>query len=73
MANYKKLIAWQKAHRLAVLTYKATKEFPKEETFGITLQLRRAALSIPTNIVEGYNRKSKKEFVRFIDISHLVH
>ncbi|HHN64917.1 MAG TPA: four helix bundle protein [Nitrospirae bacterium] len=69
MANYKKLIAWQKAHRLAVLTYKATKEFPKEETFGITLQLRRAALSIPTNIVEGYNRKSKKEFVRFIDIS----
>ena len=69
MANYKNLIIWQKSDRLALLIYKLTKDFPKSETFGITSQIRRAALSIPTNIVEGYNRKSKKELGRFIDIS----
>jgi len=69
MANYKNLIAWQKANLLAVSVYKITANFPRTEFFGITSQLRRASLSVPMNIVEGYARKSKKEFVRFLDIS----
>jgi len=69
MSNYKKLVVWQKADELAFKVYFLTNSFPKHELFGITSQLRRAALSIPTNIVEGYNRKSKKELQRFIDIA----
>ncbi len=69
MANYKNLIAWQKAHALALAVYRATEPFPARERFGLTQQLRRAALSIPTNIVEGANRKSKKEFRHFLDIA----
>lgn len=69
MANFKSLIVWQKADELAYQIYKLTESFPKNETFGLTSQLRRAALSIPTNIAEGNNRKSKKELSRFIDIA----
>jgi len=69
MSNYKNLIIWQKSDELALQVYKLTDKFPKHELFGITSQLRRAVLSIPTNIVEGYNRKSKKELHRFIDIA----
>lgn len=69
MANYRNLIVWQKAHKLALLIYEITAKFPLDEKITLTSQIRRAALSIPTNIVEGYNRKSKKEFVHFIDIS----
>ena len=69
MANYKNLIVWQKAHELALLIYRLTEKFPRHEQFVLTAQLRRAALSVPTNIVEGYNRKSKKEFAHFIDIA----
>ena len=52
--GYKKLKVWQKAYELAYSVYLATKDFPKEETYDITSQLRRAALSVPANIVEGY-------------------
>lgn len=69
MANYKNLVVWQKSDELALRVYELTNNFPKQELFGLTSQLRRAALSIPTNIVEGYNRKSKKEMHRFIDIA----
>jgi four helix bundle protein len=69
MANYKNLIIWQKSDKLALLIYSLTRDFPNDEQFGITSQIRRAALSVPTNIVEGYNRKSRKELGRFIDIS----
>jgi four helix bundle protein len=69
MSNYKNLIVWQKADELALKVYRLSERFPKHELFGITSQLRRAALSIPTNIVEGYNRKSKRELHRFIDIA----
>jgi four helix bundle protein len=69
VSNYKNLIVWQKSDELALQVYKLTDKFPKHELFGITSQLRRAALSVPTNIVEGYNRKSKKELHRFIDIA----
>ena len=69
MANYKNLIAWQKSHEMALSVYKISENFPKKEMFGLTSQIRRACLSVPTNIVEGYNRKSKKEFAHFIDIA----
>lgn len=67
--GYKKLIAWQKADRFALLVYRYTSRFPREEVFGITSQLRRAALSVPTNIVEGHARNNKKEFHRFLAIA----
>lgn len=67
--GYKKLIVWQKADELAYQIYIATKGFPKEETYGIISQLRRAALSVPTNIVEGYGRQGKKELKHFVNIA----
>ena len=69
MSNYKNLLIWEKSDVLALQVYKLTENFPKQVLFGITSQLRRAVLSVPTNIVEGYNRKSKKELHRFIDIA----
>jgi four helix bundle protein len=69
MSKYKNLIVWQKANDLAIKVYRLTETFPKKETFGITSQLRRASLSVPTNIVEGYGRRSKKELSHFIDIA----
>lgn len=69
MANYKNLIVWQRSRDLALEIYSLTNDFPKKELFGITSQLRRAAVSVPTNIVEGYNRHSKKDLARFIDIA----
>ncbi|HLF17509.1 MAG TPA: four helix bundle protein [Candidatus Omnitrophota bacterium] len=68
-ATYKRLLAWQKADELAKLVYLETKKFPGEELYGIVSQLRRAALSVPTNIVEGSGRNSKKELKRFLSIS----
>lgn len=67
--GYKKLLTWQKADQLVFQTYKATHTFPKEELYGLTSQIRRASLSIATNVVEGYSRNSKGEFRRFISIS----
>ena len=69
MQNYKKLIVWKKADELAFRIYKLTEKFPKSEIFGLISQLRRAALSVPTNIVEGYARGGKKEFFHFLNIS----
>lgn len=67
--TYKDLIVWQKADSFAFQVYKKTTSFPKEELFGITSQIRRAVLSVPTNIVEGYTRKGDKELLRFLNIS----
>jgi len=67
--GYKKLMAWQKADELAFEVYLATKKFPKDEIYGITFQLRRAVISIPTNIVEGAGRQNKNEFKQFINIA----
>lgn len=61
-----KLIVWQKAHQLVLKIYNITKEFPKDELFGLTSQVRRAAVSIPSNIVEGKARGSNKEYKRFL-------
>ncbi len=69
LIGYKRLIAWQKADELAKLTYRLSLKFPKEELFGLTSQLRRAVLSVPLNIVEGYGRNSKNEFKRFLSIA----
>ena len=67
--RWAKLEVWKLADDLAFGIYKITKKFPKEEIYGITSQIRRAALSIPTNIVEGYSRKGDKELARFVNIS----
>jgi len=68
-AGYKKLLVWQKADELAHKVYLATKEFPKEENYGLISQLRRAALSIPTNLVEGAGRQGKRELKQFTNIA----
>ncbi|MBZ0183208.1 MAG: four helix bundle protein [Melioribacteraceae bacterium] len=67
--TFKDLIVWQKGHQLTLEIYKVTMKFPSEEKFGLTSQLRRAAYSIPSNIVEGHSRKSKKEFLQFLNIA----
>ena len=69
MAQDHSLIVFQKADQLAFHIYKITASFPRSELFGLTSQIRRSALSIPTNIVEGYGRKSKKELKQFINIA----
>jgi four helix bundle protein len=69
MNNYKKLNVWQNSHSLTLKIYEATKSFPKEELFGLTSQMRRAAVSIPSNLAEGTSRRSAKEFSRFIEIA----
>jgi four helix bundle protein len=64
--SYKDLVAWQKAMDLVTVTYRATAGFPKDELFGLTSQLRRAAVSIPSNIAEGQGRLSEREFRHFL-------
>ncbi|MBL8013281.1 MAG: four helix bundle protein [Candidatus Omnitrophica bacterium] len=68
-AGYKQLIVWQKADQLAKQIYISTRNFPKEELYGLTSQLRRAGLSVPVNIVEGYARRSTKELQQFLNIA----
>ena len=65
IVNFTDLNAWQSAHKLYLSVYEATKAFPKEELFGITSQLRRAALSISSNIAEGFGRNSKPDRTHF--------
>jgi len=67
MRDHTTLQAFQEADELAVLIYRATKPFPREEQFGLTAQMRRAAVSVPSNIVEGCARQSQADFVRFLD------
>ena len=64
--SYRDLIAWQKAIELVAAIYRVTRTFPKEEVYGLTSQLRRAAVSVPSNIAEGQGRKSKAEFRHFL-------
>ena len=68
--GYKKLKVWKKAHKMAMEIYNVTKEFPKEELYGISSQLRRAALSVPINIVEGHAGNSKRGFLSFLSIAN---
>jgi len=68
--SYKELIVWQKSMNLVKLIYSVTSSFPKEEQYGHANQIRRAAVSIPSNIAEGYGRKSQKEYIRFYTIAY---
>ncbi|MFC1674568.1 four helix bundle protein [Candidatus Omnitrophota bacterium] len=67
--TFRDLKVWQKAHGLVLEIYKVTKDFPREERFGLVANIRRSAASIPTNVVEGFKRKSKKEYAYFISIA----
>lgn len=69
MKDFKKLKTWQKGIKLVVDIYKTSRNFPKEELYGLTSQMRRSAISIPSNIAEGAGRNSDKDFSRFLDIS----
>jgi four helix bundle protein len=69
MKNFKELRIWQKGMDIAVNSFKLTEEFPKEERFGLNMQITRAGVSIPSNIAEGSSRSSEKEYSRFIEIS----
>jgi four helix bundle protein len=64
--DYKKLLVWQKSMELVTTIYKFTDEFPKSESYGIVSQMRRAAVSIPSNIAEGSRRGTKKDFSHFL-------
>ena len=68
--NYRKLKIWDKSIILVKAIYKVTSEFPKSEQFGLVSQMRRAAISLPSNIAEGYCRRSTKEYLRHINIAY---
>lgn len=67
--NYRDLIAWQKAMDLVEAVYDLTRSFPAEERYALTSQLRRAAVSVPSNIAEGEGRFSKRDFARFLSVA----
>jgi four helix bundle protein len=67
--SFRKLLAWQKAYELALEVYKITKEFPKNEIYGLRLQIRRASALIPANIAEGYERQHRKEYIQHLFIA----
>jgi four helix bundle protein len=68
--SFEKLIVWQKAKKLAVIIYKTTRDFPKEELFGMTSQMRRCSVSIPSNIAEGSGRQTSKDKARYTEIAY---
>ncbi len=68
--SFEKLTVWQRARKLSVVIYKTTREFPKEELFGLTSQMRRCAVSISSNIAEGTGRHSAKDKARFTEIAY---
>ena len=69
MRDHTKLRAFELADEITIMTYRMTKGFPKEEIFGLTSQMRRAAVSVPSNIVEGCARESQVEYLRFLEIA----
>lgn len=69
MGHWKDLLVWQKSHEFVLDIYKETANFPLDEKYNVINQIRRAAASIPANIVEGHSRNSKKDFMRFLYIS----
>lgn len=69
MSSHREQFIWKRAVKLAVLCYKITAFFPKHELYGLTSQMRRAAVSVPSNIAEGYGRRTKADYVRFLHIA----
>ena len=67
--TFQDLLVWQKAHRFVLGVYALTAVFPKQETYGLSLQMRRAAVSIPANIAEGFRRRGKADKARFMNIA----
>jgi four helix bundle protein len=70
LRNYKDLNVWQKAYNFCLDVYRFTGKFPKEENFCMVSQMRRAAISVPSNIAEGYGRKTTKEYIQFLYIAY---
>ena len=69
MKDFKKLNVWQKSIELVVLVYNVSKNFPREEKYGLTSQMTRAAVSVPSNIAEGSSRFSERDYFRFLEIA----
>jgi four helix bundle protein len=67
--SYRDLLVWQKAMDLATKSYKLSSQFPRTEIYGLTSQIRRASVSVPSNIAEGYGRSSRKEYVQFLFVA----
>ena len=70
LRNYKDLKVWQKAYTLCLQIYEVTKSYPVEERFGLSSQLRRAGVSVPSNIAEGYGHKSTKQYIQYLYVSY---
>ena len=70
LKNYKELKVWQKSYRLCLEAYKMTAQFPKEEKFGLISQIRRSVVSVPSNIAEGYGRKTTADYIKFLYIAY---
>ena len=69
MKSYRELIVWQKSMKLVTLVYQQSTDFPSQEMYGLTNQIRRYAISIPSNVAEGFGRNHTKEYIRFLEIS----
>lgn len=69
MRDFRSLRAWQRGRELTLDVYRLTRSFPKTESYGLTAQIRRSAVSIPANIAEGAGRSSRKDYARFLDIA----
>jgi four helix bundle protein len=70
MKSYKDLIVYQKSYKLSLEIYQTTKNYPKEEIYGLISQMRRSSVSIPCNIAEGYRRGHRKEYIQFLHMAH---
>ena len=70
LRNYKELKVWQKAYQLCLEVYKITRAFPKEEIYGLVSQIRRSAVSVPSNIAEGYGRRTAGEYIQALYIAY---
>lgn len=67
--SFRDLVVWRKAHEFVLSVYKFTEAFPRQETYGLALQMRRAAVSIPANIAEGFRKRGKADKVRFMNMA----
>ena len=70
LKNYRELKVWQKSYYLCLMIYKTTKDFPKDERYGLISQTRRSAVSVPSNVAEGYGRKTTLDYLRFLYIAY---
>ena len=70
LKNFRELIVWQKSYQLCLEIYRITRSFPKEEKYGLISQVRRAAVSVPSNIAEGYGRKTTPDYVRSLYVAY---